>query len=281
MNMTNVKSVRRCEHCGARMPAGDKMRCVECKRWNSPEEGNIVDDSKLASEEPEQPFRRIITTFDTIDELWGRPEEWGVVTSSVSLIGGAPGAGKSTLSLQLATLFAEYAAKTVEKQASGKKREVMYIASEENRAQVTDRAKRLGTPLECLRIVDMNSQGSLKHMILKHRPCSIFVDSMAGMTSNPDVAVETSKRFKEYATTLDCPVFIITHANKADEIAGLLALQHAPDVVMTLFAPFKDSELRVMTSLKNRFGPANYVRWLLMTERGLVATGDPTAAGDE
>jgi DNA repair protein RadA/Sms len=266
----NPARIRRCQHCGARMPAGDFMKCLACKRWNSTEDANEVDDSSLLSEEDDKPFRRIITGVDVVDEMWGGPDGKGVVSTAVSLIGGGPGAGKSTLSLQLARAFGDHAFRTTDRQLTGVLRPVMYIASEETKPEIRERAKRLDTSLDIVRVVPMNAQGSLRFMILKHRPCAIFVDSLAGLTANPELAVETSKRFKEYSEELDAPVFLVTHATKSADIAGLLALQHAPDVCMTLFAPYQGSEIREMTSLKSRYGPSNYCRHLLMTEKGLI-----------
>lgn len=264
----------RCAHCGARMPF-DRAKCVECKQWNTGAEEEIgVDDSSLGSEaENQKPFRRIITGFNTIDEMWGwknapNGKQLGVVSTSVSLIGGGPGAGKSTMSVQLMGRFAYLAQRLIER--DGPRRLPFYIGSEETKPEIIERAKRLGVPLDWFRVVGINSQGSLKHMILKHRPNAIFLDSLAGMTPDPYVIVETTKRFKEYAEALDAPVFLIQHATKKDEIAGLLALQHGPDVVMTLFAIMHGTEIRELASLKSRHGPSNYSRYLLMTGTGLI-----------
>lgn len=263
----------RCAACGARLPL-NRAKCPVCRAWNTgAEETGQIDDSSLASEAAnEKPFRKIMTGIDVVDYMWGDPsrKQFGVTSSAVSLIGGGPGAGKSTLSLQLTKAFAIAASQSVQAQITDKPRLPFYIASEETKPEVVERAKRLSVPLDMFRIVGINSQGNLRHMLLKHKPSAIFLDSVAGMTSDPHVAVETAKRFKEYSESLDAPVFLVTHATKKDEIAGLLSLQHGPDVIMTMFAVMHGSEIRELASLKSRYGPSNYSRYLLMTGGGLI-----------
>jgi DNA repair protein RadA/Sms len=193
----------------------------------------------------------------------------GIVVGSVNLVGGVPGAGKSTLSLQLANALAR-----------SLKKEVVYIAAEEDLLAVKERAKRLG--LDSLHLIQGISalggmQTELGGLLLQVRPSGIILDSLPGLgLETPEQGVEYVSALKGYAVELQCPIIVIDHATKADDLAGLLALQHAVDATLVMYV--NPDESRTLTPLKNRNGPCDVEVRLLMTEHGLVAS---TGADDE
>lgn len=260
-------AMRPCTRCGKKFPEV-KCMCPYCKTINLPE-GTGGDDSVILKDISDQQFRRIMTGIEPVDLVFGG----GLVTTSVTLLGGNPGAGKSTLSIQLASNIAGLSKAGMLGKTS--EREVVYVATEETGPQIKDRARRLQLEnTEKIRIVPMGSRSDLGDMLMHYKPCAVFVDSMAGLVADPDASVETTKRFKEYAEALDAPVILVDHVTKSDDFAGLMSKQHAPDTLLTLYAPDASSEIRELTPLKNRFGPANMQVYLMMTELGLVTIED-------
>lgn len=189
----------------------------------------------------------------------------GIVAGSVNLVGGVPGAGKSTLSLQLANALAQ----SLQKQ-------IVYIAAEEDLLAVKERAKRLG--LNSLHLIQGISalggmQTELGALLLAVRPAGIILDSLPGLgLETPERGVEYCSALKGYAVELQCPIIVIDHATKADDLAGLLALQHAVDATMVMYV--NPDESRTLTPLKNRNGPCEVECRLRMTERGLIPFGE-------
>jgi len=272
-NVTKLP-LRACYRCGAKFPEAKSM-CPRCKAINLPQQSN-QDDSVLLSEVSDQDFRRIQIGMPSIDKVFGG----GIVTTSVTLLGGNPGAGKSTLSVQLADIIAGLS--ITEKLGKTSGREVVYVATEETAPQIKNRAQRLDLNyLTKIRILPMGSRADLGDVLMHYKPCAIFVDSMAGLVADPDAAVETTKRFKEYAEALDAPVILVDHVTKSDDFAGLMSKQHAPDTLLTLYAPDASSEVRELTPLKNRFGLANFQVYLMMTAGGLMEIEEEEDEEDE
>lgn len=255
--------VRPCRRCSFKFDE-KKTQCPRCRTINLPDTGT-TDDSILLSEVSDKAFRRIPTGIAPLDIALGG----GWVTSSVVLLGGNPGAGKSTLSIQVADKVAGLSSRGKLGDTSG--RPVIYICTEETAPQIKDRANRVGIKHPGLiRLVPMGSRADIGDVLMHYRPCATFVDSMAGLVADPDVAVETTKNFKGYAEALDAPVLLVDHVTKSDDFAGLMSKQHAPDTLLTLYAPDASSEVRELTPLKNRFGPANVQYYLMMTAKGLI-----------
>ncbi len=207
------------------------------------------------------------------DECFGvhyETKRAGIVCGSVNLVGGMPGAGKSTLSLQLTDALAGSLGK-----------QVIYIAAEEDLIEVKERAVRLG--LKHLNLIQGISalggmQTELGGLLLAVRPAGIVLDSIPGLgLETQEMAVEYCSALKGYAVELQCPIIVINHATKQDDQAGLLSMQHAVDCTMVMYV--NPDESRTLTPLKNRNGPCDVQVRLLMTERGLVAA--PSDEEDE
>jgi DNA repair protein RadA/Sms len=255
-----------CKVCSYRFDK-TKALCPSCKHWRNLSGDEKAEDTVLLSEV-------VITEKDKIripsgpwDICFGPADgktQDGIVDTSVALIGGMPGAGKSTLSLQLADNTSVLT-----------KREILYIATEEATKEIKSRADRLQLKNQHLiRIFPMGCSADLQAILLGKRPSVIIVDSLPGLSSDPEMAVEICKRFKDYAIELRAPVLIIDHVIKADDFAGLMALQHAVDTLLTLYKSYSDVEakmgVRQLTTIKNRNGRADVVVDLIMTPQGLI-----------
>ena len=187
----------------------------------------------------------------------------GIAIGSTILIGGVAGAGKSTGALQLSDIIAKQT-----------KREVMYVAAEESEEMIKDRASRLRfEAAELVRIFPMGCKTDLAASLVRRRPVAIILDSLPGLVESPEEGVTLCSRLKLIAVELDAPILIIDHINKQDDFAGLEKLKHCVDTTITLFNT-GEGEYREMTTEKNRFGMANVVTTMLMTEQGLIDVDD-------
>jgi len=243
-----------------------RAKCPQCGFWNAPE---VFDDKKdqtiLLSEASEKPLVRIET--GPWDVCFGG----GLVVTSVTLLGGAPGAGKSTMALQLADNVCEIS-----------KREILYIGMEEAVEEIKYRAIRLGVRnMHRIRVHPMGSNAQLGSILLNRKPAAIIVDSLPGMTLDANDAVEICKRFKDYSVTLEAPTIIIDHVTKDHDFAGLMQLQHAVDTTVSFFPRDEASSIRDMFTIKNRFGPANVSAMFEMTAKGLVAVDEDEEEEEE
>ncbi len=265
-----------CGHSGSQWTG----RCAGCGAWGSVEEraaaalaiagtaggaaARIVD---LASELEEQ---RIPTGFPGIDRVLGG----GLVPGSVVLLAGAPGIGKSTLLLQLASRLA------------GAGRSLLLASGEETRGQVAARARRLGVDGAGLAFVPGRDVGEVVAAAVAERPAVLAVDSVHtlrdpgidGAAGGPaqvracvDALVGLAK--EQTITTL-----LVGHVTKAGDLAGPRTIEHAVDVVLS-FEGEARSGLRVLAGGKNRFGPEGEVAWFEMASGGLAERASGPAAG--
>jgi len=193
----------------------------------------------------------------------GEDNNFGIVRTSATLIGGSPGAGKSTLVLAIAA------------QADG---EVIYVAAEEALPEIKSRANRLGIKNQKnIRMVSALSGANIVAVVESRpvKPKMVIIDSLQGLVGEDDaLQLEVCKRSKEFAVSLGCPFIIISHVTKSDVIAGRLTLQHAVDTTMTFF-PMAELEIdeepvRLLDVMKNRFGAARAKCYFQMTSEGLI-----------
>lgn len=264
--MAAVKKKREtntCRRCAYVFNA-EKAQCPSCRFWNIQVVVTNPDDDKtiLLSETLEAHVTRIET--GPWDECLGfhitddGKKHVGMVTTSVILLGGVPGAGKSTLSLQMADAIA---GKT--------KREVLYISAEESNAEIRSRAKRLKLKNQKLiRLVPIGVSVELGDIMLNRKPVALIADSLPKIAPDSADAVSFCEKLKSYAIELNCPVIIIDHVTKEEEFAGMMALQHAVDT--TLLFTVYDDQVRELKTVKNRNGASGTKVLLNMTETGLV-----------
>lgn len=223
---------------------------------------NIVDVNSKSQE------YRLKTSVAEADSVLGG----GFVKGSVSLLTGQPGIGKSTFLLQIANAVA-------------KNNDVLYISGEESSQQVSLRAKRLGVDNKKLRLATSNSANDIASTIVSKEFQLVIVDSIqtvsvkglssaAGtvsqITNSAQAIIEAGKRS-------EVAVVLVGHVTKEGSIAGPKLLEHVVDVVLQLEGD-QYGGFKVLRGSKNRFGSTNETGIFEMTDKGLQAVKNPSAA---
>ncbi|MCF7845651.1 MAG: DNA repair protein RadA [Candidatus Peribacteraceae bacterium] len=276
------KSAFVCEKCGARSPrwAG---QCAACGEWNSLVEEAVeakifgqkerpvgkISKPETAEKLAATSLTRITTGFTEADRVLGG----GIVPGSLILLGGEPGIGKSTLTLQLAAKFAESAGKT------------LLVSGEESAEQIALRAVRLKNSHPKLHILSENTLENLLATAEAEKPKLLIVDSVqvfASLESSsmsgsiPQIRLVT-ERLLRFAKKTRTPIILIGHVTKDGDLAGPRLLAHLVDVVLTLEGdPHRD--FRILRTSKNRFGATSEVGVFEMRENGLIEVKNPSAA---
>ena len=194
----------------------------------------------------------------------------GVVPGSLVLVGGPPGAGKSTLMLQLAAALAARGDATV------------YVCGEESAAQAKLRAERLGVGNELFLFAETDLRAILD-ALEKLRPKTLVVDSIQTMAlPNVESAAGSVAQVRECATELmefskrtDCATFIVGHVTKEGTIAGPRLLEHLVDTVL-YFEGDDGADYGILRAHKNRCGSIDEICVFSMDERGLHEIRNPS-----
>src|SRR5882757_6604812 len=210
--------------------------------------------------------KRLGTGHDELDRVMGG----GIVPGSVTLLGGDPGIGKSTLLLQVAANVAA---------TNG----VLYASGEESIAQIATRAQRLGleSPLE---VVAESNLEAILSLAAERKGTLLIVDSIQTIESNtvdtsPGAVAqlrECTAELVRFAKSTGTAVIIIGHVTKEGAIAGPRMLEHLVDTVL-YFESEAGSRFRIVRSTKNRFGAVNELGFFAMAESGLKEVRNPSA----
>jgi DNA repair protein RadA/Sms len=212
---------------------------------------------------------RQATGLDELDRVMGG----GLVNGSVTLIGGDPGIGKSTLLLQtLACLDS----------ASGVPS--LYVTGEESAQQVGLRGKRLGLSLGALRILTENHLERILNVASKEKARVIVIDSIQTVYSDilqsapGSVAQvrECAAQLVRFAKQTNTALFLVGHVTKEGALAGPRVLEHMVDTVL-YFEGDSSSRYRVVRTVKNRYGAVNELGIFAMTDKGLREVSNPSA----
>jgi len=202
----------------------------------------------------------------------------GIVPGSIVLIGGDPGIGKSTLTLQMAMQLAE-------------ENTVLYVSGEESERQIKMRADRLAPrdadgkvhlPDKLYLVTETNLSQIFTH-VQTIRPALLVVDSIQTMTlpemestaGSISQVRECTARLRELAKSTGITVFLIGHVTKEGVIAGPRVLEHIVDTVLYLEGEQFQS-YRLLRSVKNRFGATSEVGVFEMQEKGMVEVSNPS-----
>jgi len=196
----------------------------------------------------------------------------GFVKGSVVLLGGDPGIGKSTLTLQIA-----------EKMASGNGK-ALYISGEESSIQVRLRAQRLKIAGDGIVFLPETEMESILEQAETMMPAFLIIDSIqtvykSSMNSSPGSVGqvrECCSDIMKFAKDRGIPTIIIGHVTKFGAIAGPKTLEHIVDTVL-YFEGEKDQQYRILRASKNRFGSTNEIGVFEMTADGLVEVENPTS----
>ncbi len=269
-----------CSECGHSSPKW-LGSCPNCGEWNTFTERAIQkketehkarisglessDAPKKLSEvetSEKSRFQSKITEFDRV--LGG-----GFLPGAYILIGGEPGVGKSTLTLQIAK--------------ANPKLKILYCAGEESAGQIKQRARRLGVSSEQLFIYNETQVDRIMGEAQKTMPDLLIVDSiqtvyrteLQSMPGSIQQVKECAALFQQLAKKKNITTIVIGHVTKEGDIAGPRVLEHMVDTVLQ-FEGDKNYTFRLLRSLKNRFGPAQEVGVFEMKEDGLFEVSNPS-----
>lgn len=258
-------------------------RCGECQQW-----GTVVEASESTgltrAIAPVAPgagrTARPITHIDTTDTPrrttgvgeFDRVLGGGLVPGAAILLSGEPGVGKSTLLLEVAAQTAR----------SG--RRVLYASAEESTAQVRLRAERTGALHDELYLASETDLATILGHVDEVKPGLLIVDSVQtvssamseGMAGHPSQVREVAATLIRIAKDRGIPTIIVGHVTKDGSIAGPRILEHLVDVVCQ-FEGDRQTSLRFVRALKNRFGPTDEVGCFDMTGAGIAEVSDPSA----
>jgi len=265
-----------CSTCGTHHPKWTGQ-CTGCGEWNTLVE-EVVSSGGDQPVAPVGPGSRPVPIGE-VDAIAGEPRPTGIdefdrvlsgglVPGSVTLVGGEPGIGKSTLLLQVAHSW------------SGP---VLYVCAEESAQQVRHRAERLGSTSESLWLLPETNLGSALAAIEEVSPTLMIVDSVQTVAdpSLPSAAGSVAQvravtqRLVAEAKRRDLPVVLVGHVTKEGDLAGPRVLEHLVDTVIT-FEGERHHALRLVRAVKHRFGSTNDLSVFEMTGDGLRGVADPS-----
>ncbi len=274
------KQVFVCQECGAQF-AKWQGRCTACGAWNSVIEeiapaAQAAGKLSAVSDNVPQPIAkvsleelaRISTGLAELDLVLGG----GLVPGSLSLLGGEPGIGKSTILLQLALAVSK---------SFGR---VLYVSGEESAPQVRMRAERLGALSDDLWLLTENNLEVILQQAERQNCRLLIVDSiqtvflpeLAAAPGSVSQVRQCGNELLKLSKERGVAVILVGHVTKEGNLAGPRVLEHMVDTVL-YFEGDRLANLRLLRSIKNRFGSTNEIGVFEMTERGLTALDDPSA----
>ena len=277
--MAKTKTTFFCQNCGSQH-AQWAGKCNVCNEWNTIVEEVIQKEEKRAwkqsspSKKVAKPLKindiaineedRIDTQNNELNRVLGG----GLVKGSMTLLGGEPGIGKSTLILQVAL--------TINKK-------VLYVSGEESQSQIKMRAERLkNTNTECLILTETKTQNIFKS-IEETQPDVVVIDSIQTLQTDAIEASpgsisqirETTAELIKFAKETATPVILIGHITKEGTIAGPKILEHMVDVVLQ-FEGDRNHTYRILRAQKNRFGSTAELGIYEMQGSGLREVENPS-----
>jgi DNA repair protein RadA/Sms len=273
------KSEFKCSECGWTTVkwAG---RCGECQAWGSLDETSGTTKEVRALKLNESQAARPITEIETGENQsqptmvgeFDRVLGGGLVPGAAILLSGEPGVGKSTLLLEVASRLAK----------QGKK--VLYVSAEESASQVKLRAQRTNALSPNLYLAAETDLATVLGQVEAIRPELFIVDSVQTVASSDiDGVAGMPAQVREVAANLirtakqnEIPLLLVGHVTKDGSIAGPRTLEHLVDVVCH-FEGDRQTSLRFIRTLKNRFGPTDEVGCFELTGEGILEVPDPSA----
>ena len=276
--MARTQTLYVCRACG-----GEALKwqgqCAHCRQWDCLEAVTAVratrerasaaaSASLLAQGANDQAaLSRLSLGMTEIDRAFGG----GLVPGSVTLLGGEPGIGKSTLLLQVASVLAA-------------ERVIVYASGEESVPQIGMRATRLGLAAPQLLLVSDSSLDAILALASERTPALLVIDSIQAMQlaaseSSPGSAPQLrdcTTALVRHAKTSGCAVIIVGHVTKDGSIAGPKLLEHLVDTVL-YFESDAAGRYRMLRATKNRFGAVNELGFFAMSAGGLKEVRNPSA----
>ena len=278
--MSKVKTTFICNNCGTNFPKW-QGQCTSCKSWNSISEEVILKTKSnswetetvksIKSSTPQKISNIVYKEEDrlvTSDSEFNRVLGGGIVPGSLTLLGGEPGIGKSTLLLQIAIRL-PYS--------------TLYVSGEESQSQIKMRANRMNHESDdCYVLTEINLESIFKQ-IQKTEPQILIIDSIQTLkTELVDSAPGSVSQIKtctseliNFAKKTATPVIIIGHITKDGNIAGPKILEHMVDTVLQ-FEGDRNYVYRILRTIKNRFGSASELGVYEMNQQGLREVSNPS-----
>jgi DNA repair protein RadA/Sms len=278
--MSKIKTAFFCQNCGAQF-AKWQGQCNSCKEWNTIVEEIVEKQEKHTwKNEPTQVQKAskplLINDIDATQDLrmqtgdgeLDRVLGGGIVPGSLTLLGGEPGIGKSTLLLQI-SLQLPY--------------KTLYVSGEESQKQIKMRAERITQTFNnCFILTETKTQNIFKQ-IEALQPEIVIIDSIQTLHSDYIESTpgsisqirETTAELIKFAKESNVPVILIGHITKDGAIAGPKILEHMVDTVLQ-FEGDRNHVYRIMRSLKNRFGSTAEIGIYEMLGSGLREVANPS-----
>ena len=283
MTKEKTKSVFYCKECGYESPKW-MGQCPGCKAWNSfceeqvkktgkgtvqssvragIESGLIMPVSKVELKKED----KINTNIGELDRVLGG----GIVWGSLTLLGGDPGIGKSTLLLQVCKSLGDAG------------RDILYISGEESMRQIKLRADRIGTFSDNVNLYCETCLNDIQAVIEARKPEIVVIDSIqtmfleevAGAPGSVSQVREATGVLMRIAKVLGVCIFIVGHVTKDGNVAGPKILEHMVDTVL-YFEGDRHASYRILRGVKNRFGSTNEIGVFEMREEGLAEVLNPS-----
>lgn len=281
--MAKTKIMYVCSACGAQASkwAG---QCADCGQWNTLNEttawsgsakhlaavnyaGDRSQSIQLLSDVQPDAIQRIATGISEFDRVLGG----GLVPGSVTLIGGDPGIGKSTLLLQAVVQLSA-------------QRSILYVTGEESLQQVSMRAHRLGMGDSKVALFAATQLETVLQQAQQFKPAILVIDSIQTifteqLPSAPGSVAqvrECAAQLVRYAKQTHTALFLVGHVTKEGTLAGPRVLEHMVDTVL-YFEGDANQRYRLVRAVKNRFGAINELGVFAMTDKGLREVTNPSA----
>ncbi len=277
--MAKIKSVYVCNECGYESPKW-YGKCPGCNQWNTmieeikdtakPTASTVRAGSKYSkpvsvNEISTKDEERFDTGYSELNRVLGG----GIVKGSLTLLGGDPGIGKSTILMQICRNLPDI--------------KILYVSGEESMRQLKLRANRLGVNSENLMIMTQTDVEIVIEEIKSLKPDLVMIDSIQTMSiselsSSPGSVTqvrESTNLIMHTAKDYDIPVIVVGHVNKEGSIAGPKVLEHIVDTVL-YFEGEKQMSCRILRAVKNRFGSTNEIGVFEMTDKGLIEVENPS-----
>lgn len=271
-----------CQSCGYESSKW-MGQCPGCREWNTFVEEVIsrsdlknTGQLKKSAEKPEPCILsevpileedRVLTGIGELDRVLGG----GIVQGSMTLVGGDPGIGKSTLLLQMCRNLAE------------KGHRVLYISGEESKVQIKMRADRIGTFSDRVMLLCETNLDIIEEVIRQRKPEMAVIDSIQTMYRGEVGAApgsvsqvrESTGVLMQLAKGLGVSVFIVGHVTKEGTVAGPRVLEHMVDTVL-YFEGDRHASYRLLRGVKNRFGSTDEIGVFEMQKQGLLEVQNPS-----
>lgn len=282
MAKEKTRTVFFCQVCGHES-AKWMGQCPSCRSWNSFVEeaspavrekkaarartGGVENRPAVLHEISMEEELRTTTGIGELDRVLGG----GIVAGSLTLVGGDPGIGKSTLLLQMCKNLAAH------------NRRTLYVSGEESLRQIKMRAQRIGEFTDALMLYCETDLEEIEAAIEKLKPEVVIIDSIQTMFSQEVSAApgsvsqvrEATGVLLRLAKGMGVSVFIVGHVTKEGTVAGPRVLEHMVDTVL-YFEGDRHASYRILRGVKNRFGSTNEIGVFEMRQEGLAEVKNPS-----